>query len=141
MTHSRNGSTGVQSDDGVSALPHQNKNGVVEKSPQFDSDTLRQRVAEVIEDEDDLLPSTDSIAESKESPTNPPGREYVWRNIIFFIYLHVGAVYGLYLALTKASWFTLFWCKSMMNLAVLFHFQDDFLIFVVSKAFNTDEHE
>lgn len=35
----------------------------------------------------------------------------VWRNVIAFIYLHVGAVYGLYLCLTGAKFLTVLWCK------------------------------
>ena len=30
----------------------------------------------------------------------------VWRNIILFAYLHVAAVYGLWLGLTSAKWYT-----------------------------------
>lgn len=33
----------------------------------------------------------------------------VWRNVIAFIYLHVGAVYGLYIVLTVARVYTLLW--------------------------------
>lgn len=33
----------------------------------------------------------------------------VWRNVIAFVYLHVGAVYGLYLMLTVAKFYTFLW--------------------------------
>lgn len=35
----------------------------------------------------------------------------VWRNVIAFIYLHVGAVYGLYLCFVAAKWQTVIWGK------------------------------
>lgn len=35
----------------------------------------------------------------------------VWRNVIAFIYLHVGAVYGLYLMLSGAKLLTILWCE------------------------------
>lgn len=35
----------------------------------------------------------------------------VWRNVIAFIYLHVGAVYGLYLCVSGAKFLTVLWCE------------------------------
>lgn len=35
----------------------------------------------------------------------------VWRNVIAFIYLHVGSVYGLYLLFTGAKLLTFMWSK------------------------------
>ncbi|XP_017785886.1 PREDICTED: acyl-CoA Delta(11) desaturase-like [Nicrophorus vespilloides] len=35
--------------------------------------------------------------------------QLVWRNIILFVYLHLGALYGIYLLFTGASIFTFFW--------------------------------
>lgn len=32
---------------------------------------------------------------------------YVWRNIILFVFLHAGSLYGLYLGLTQAKWQTI----------------------------------
>ncbi|KAH0950952.1 hypothetical protein HN011_004075 [Eciton burchellii] len=34
----------------------------------------------------------------------------VWRNVIAFVYLHVGALYGLYIAVTAAKFYTCLWC-------------------------------
>lgn len=33
-------------------------------------------------------------------------RQIVWRNVIIFVYLHLAAIYGLYLALTSAKLLT-----------------------------------
>lgn len=33
----------------------------------------------------------------------------VWRNVIAFLYLHLGALYGLYLVLVAAKIYTLLW--------------------------------
>lgn len=42
-----------------------------------------------------------------------PAKKYkwkiVWRNVIAFLYLHIGAVYGLYLYFTEISWMTAVW--------------------------------
>ena len=42
-----------------------------------------------------------------DAPKTKYKRQIVWRNVIIFAYLHIGAVYGLYLALTSAKWATL----------------------------------
>ncbi|KAK6056458.1 hypothetical protein COOONC_06038 [Cooperia oncophora] len=39
----------------------------------------------------------------------PYKREIVWRNVILFAGLHVGAVIGLYQLIFIAKWTTLFW--------------------------------
>lgn len=43
----------------------------------------------------------------------------VWRNIILFAYLHLAAVYGLWLMLTSASWTTGFFAMFMYSLSGL----------------------
>jgi len=35
--------------------------------------------------------------------------EIVWRNVLVFVYLHIAAVYGGYLMLTAAKWYTVAW--------------------------------
>lgn len=35
----------------------------------------------------------------------------VWRNVIAFVYLHIGALYGFYLFFTGAKFLTLIWSK------------------------------
>ncbi|XP_033200622.1 acyl-CoA Delta-9 desaturase isoform X1 [Bombus vancouverensis nearcticus] len=42
-----------------------------------------------------------------DAPKTKYKRQIVWRNVIIFTYLHISAVYGLYLALTSAKWATL----------------------------------
>lgn len=41
------------------------------------------------------------IEESKEKPKYV--RRIVWRNVLIFAYLHLGALYGVYLAFTSAK--------------------------------------
>lgn len=41
------------------------------------------------------------IEESKEKPKYV--RSIVWRNVLIFAYLHLGALYGVYLAITSAK--------------------------------------
>lgn len=41
----------------------------------------------------------------------PRKYEYVYFNIFWFIFLHVGSLYGIYLALTQAKWQTLVFGK------------------------------
>lgn len=53
-------------------------------------------------------------AVEREYPANLPGPEYkmelVWRNIIIFLFLHIGAIYGYYTP--KRSWATVIFSKS-----------------------------
>merc|ERR1712071_237922 len=46
----------------------------------------------------------------EDSASKDPSKEYrleiVWRNVMVFVYLHVAAVYGLYLLVTVAKWYT-----------------------------------
>ena len=46
----------------------------------------------------------EEIVNGKSSP-----KAIVWRNAILFAYLHVAAVYGLYLAITSAKLYTNLW--------------------------------
>jgi stearoyl-CoA desaturase (delta-9 desaturase) len=39
----------------------------------------------------------------------------VWRNVLVFIYLHLAALYGLYLCFTDVTWATLVWCKNSID--------------------------
>lgn len=39
--------------------------------------------------------------------------DLVWRNILLFAYLHVAAIYGMYLMATSASWYTIAWAVFM----------------------------
>ena len=49
----------------------------------------------------------------REFPAELPGPEYkmelVWRNIIIFVFLHIGAIYGYYMP--KRSWATVIFSK------------------------------
>jgi hypothetical protein len=62
------------------------------------------------------LNQQEALAETKERelPAELPGPEYkmklVWRNIIIFAFLHIGAVYG-YMT-PKNSWSTIIFSKS-----------------------------
>lgn len=51
----------------------------------------------------------------------------VWRNVIAFVYLHLGALYGLYLCLTAAKLYTTLW--RMFNINVL---KLDLLLIVIN---------
>ena len=46
-------------------------------------------------------------------------RKIVWRNVIIFGYLHLGALYGLYLALTSAKLATTLFGTSILIIEVL----------------------
>lgn len=37
--------------------------------------------------------------------------QIVWRNVLLFAYLHLAAVYGAYLMIFEAKWFTVAWSK------------------------------
>ncbi|XP_014289670.1 acyl-CoA Delta-9 desaturase [Halyomorpha halys] len=45
----------------------------------------------------------------KTEKEDPYAWKIVWRNVLAFVYLHVGALYGLYLAFTVASGYTVLW--------------------------------
>lgn len=36
-------------------------------------------------------------------------RRIVWPNVVWYLFLHMGALYGFYVATTKAMWTTLLW--------------------------------
>lgn len=54
--------------------------------------------------------STQIIAEELKKPSDRK-LQLVWRNIILFIYLHIVALYGLYICFTNAKWTTLLFGK------------------------------
>jgi len=56
---------------------------------------------------DDLLP--DSTPLSVDEKVQPVKRRIVWRNVVLYTVLHVGAFYGLYQAMFHAMWKTLAW--------------------------------
>jgi len=51
--------------------------------------------------EDETLAETQVIEEPKEKPKYV--RRIVWRNVILFALLHLGALYGIYLSFTSAK--------------------------------------
>lgn len=53
--------------------------------------------------------TTKKVQESR--PKRQYNNVYVWRNIIAFIYLHLGFLYGSYLLLTSAKWSTFLFGK------------------------------
>lgn len=66
-----------------------------------------------------------------------PPMQIVWRNAILFAYLHVAAIYGLYLAITSAKFYTDIFGKFvniMLYLPCLFSFR---LILLISFTFLT----
>lgn len=65
-----------------------------------------------------LVPDDNQIVEEKIQPYK---RKIVWRNVILYSTLHVGAAYGFYVAVTKAMWLTLVWgklCEKICELSI-----------------------
>ncbi|KAJ3620318.1 hypothetical protein MTP99_004279 [Tenebrio molitor] len=57
----------------------------------------------------------DSVSPTVPSPETKRSKiEIVWKKVIFFAYLHIGAVYGLYLLVTEAKWATWLWWYVIM---------------------------
>jgi hypothetical protein len=54
--------------------------------------------------------SKDQVPLKKEENVKTRTR-IVWKNVYLYTVLHLIAVYGFYVAATKAMWFTLIWCK------------------------------
>lgn len=52
-----------------------------------------------------------SSSQKAQSATTKYEWKIVWRNVIAFVYLHLGAIYGLYLLLVAAKGYTFLWCK------------------------------
>lgn len=50
------------------------------------------------------------MAEEKESHKVNYEWKIVWRNVIIFIYIHLAAIYGLYLTFRYANLLTFMWC-------------------------------
>jgi hypothetical protein len=60
----------------------------------------------------------DSVSPTVPSPETKRSKiEIVWKKVIFFAYLHIGAIYGLYLLVTEAKWATWLWCKYLFFLS------------------------
>lgn len=61
-----------------------------------------------------LQPEVRSQTQSSKTITKDQNQykwHIVWRNVIFFIYLHYAGLYGLYLLLTQARWYTVLFGK------------------------------
>ena len=78
-----------------------------------------------VEEEDQFKPRPimrKPIPEEKQedSASKDPSKEYrleiVWRNVMVFVYLHVAAVYGLYLLVTVAKWPTVAFSNNNNNI-------------------------
>lgn len=66
-------------------------------------------------------------------PDWKPMEQIVWTNVIWYLVLHIGAFYGLYLAWTQASWATIIYSKSIVSLIILFlellsNYEQNFII-------------
>jgi len=67
----------------------------------------------------EYLPSAAAVGpalpEATKTDFKPKNEQYkvhlVWRNIIAFVYLHLGAIYGIYLCFTHARFYTFLWSK------------------------------
>lgn len=66
----------------------------------FEDDPVEQLEASLHNDHEQITPP---------KPAKEYKRKLVWRNIILFIYLHLAALYGAYLALTSAKLLTTIW--------------------------------
>lgn len=62
-------------------------------------------------DSDALNQVSQASAIPAEDKAKPPSRRIVWRNVVLYTFLHVGALYGFYVALAHAKWTTLLWGK------------------------------
>ncbi|ETN67017.1 delta(9)-desaturase [Anopheles darlingi] len=60
---------------------------------------------------DELKHNDTTKVVQKSSPKRQYNNVYVWRNIIAFIYLHLGFLYGTYLLVTSAKWSTFLFGK------------------------------
>lgn len=50
-----------------------------------------------------------AITLKKEEPLPPREYKLVWRNIVLYIILHGSAIYGLYLMVFVAKWYSFLW--------------------------------
>jgi hypothetical protein len=64
--------------------------------------SLRDSTSEVSSDADGKY----AVTEAKASDDKRVERKIVWRNVILFMYVHVAALYGLYLGIVKAKGLT-----------------------------------
>lgn len=68
----------------------------------------------VLHEQDDEIVTPEIPKECVEPENRKP--QLVWRNIILFAYLHVAALYGLYLMFTSARIYTSLWGKQSPKL-------------------------
>lgn len=56
--------------------------------------------------------ATQKLSSLQKAQSAKPKYEWkiVWRNVIAFVYLHLGALYGLYLLIVAAKFYTALWC-------------------------------
>jgi len=55
---------------------------------------------------------TQKLSNQKAQSSKPKYQwKIVWRNMIAFAYLHLGALYGLYILITAAKFYTFLWSK------------------------------
>lgn len=74
--------------------------------------------------EDDSLTSQQEIMPPREV-TKPPrkgSKKIVWRNVLLFIYLHIAAFYGAWLALTSAKILTSLFGKLNLSFGIISFF-------------------
>ncbi|XP_066994129.2 acyl-CoA Delta-9 desaturase [Anabrus simplex] len=63
--------------------------------------------------------STKIPAETPQLKHQPYKQEIVWRNVISFLYLHLGALYGIYLLLTIANPLTFLWALVVSSMSAV----------------------
>jgi len=51
----------------------------------------------------------DEFSKAADGQVEEIKRKIVWRNVAFYIFLHVAAVYGFYVTVTRAMWSTIIW--------------------------------
>lgn len=74
------------------------------------------------------------VKQKSKAPQTPKYKwNIVWRNVIAFLYLHIGAMYGIYLFTSKAKFLTFLWCKDCVTLLYLIW---DFFPHFLPDSFN-----
>lgn len=66
-----------------------------------DSDVVERRASAVAEGS--------AVSQEIDKTAAPVHLPIVWRNVVLFLFLHVGAVYGLFLLMFQAQWATVLW--------------------------------
>ena len=65
--------------------------------------------------------NTQKLVVQKSSSPKPKYKwKIVWRNVIAFLYLHIGALYGFYLLFIETKFVTALWSKSELRITPLF---------------------